>query len=88
MKLYTVADSVRMMGWPAKGKYYQRVHGACGMGAAGRVMRINRGYILTAANMRRLAAWLRRRWPEDPPPSDPMPVPGEVDVNEVVVIVQ
>jgi hypothetical protein len=76
-RLYTVADACRMMGWAADSKYYQRVHGACGWGMAGDVVRINRGFVLTKHNIRRLLAYLKRRWPNDPPPN--------VELQDVVV---
>jgi hypothetical protein len=64
-KVYSVADACRMAGWDANvSKYYHRVHGACGTGAAGAVLRANRGFVLTRANVRRLIAYLKARWPD------------------------
>jgi hypothetical protein len=65
-KLYSVADVCRRLGWsPSDNRMYQRVHGAICVGHAGQVARVCKSFALTAANVRRLVAYLKTRWPED-----------------------
>jgi hypothetical protein len=65
-KLYAVADVCRKLGWsPSDNRLYQRVHGSICVGHAGQVARCGRSFALTAANVRRLVAYLQERWPED-----------------------
>jgi hypothetical protein len=64
VKLYTIADVCRSIGWdPLDTKYYQRVWVACGQGHAGDVLRTGRGFVLTADNKAQVVEHLRERWP-------------------------
>jgi hypothetical protein len=64
-RLYSVTDVCRILGWPTRGKEYQRVFLACGTGKAGDCARVGRGYALTTANVKRLVKWLREKWPDE-----------------------
>jgi hypothetical protein len=71
-RYYSVPEVVRMMGWEVVDmklyqRYYQRVYGAIGRGDAGDVGRVERSFVLTKANVKRLMHYLRTQWPEDVP---------------------
>jgi hypothetical protein len=71
-KLYAVADVCRKLGWsPSDNRLYQRVHGSICVGHAGQVARVGRSFALTAANVRRLVAYLQERWKADVAPATP-----------------
>jgi hypothetical protein len=67
-KVYTVAEVCRFVGWnPAISKHYQRVWVACGIGAAGTLLRTGHGFVLDEQNLATVIEYLRAKWPNEVP---------------------
>ena len=74
VKVFNVADVIGLAGWrpqgrKAYGQCYQRVRQAVCLGHAGNVSRMGRGFVLRKANVEKVVAYLRERYPQEVPPA-------------------